>query len=135
MVVEQAGDCPACCWWLVEFWVHWYFWHWFGAPRELVEVLIFHEADDFYDCGLCVVDVATAIAAGFFPYFFDLAFCDDSRACFYEAVCGAGGACIFCDDHDDAPFFLLVEWMAFQPFPGGTRASPCPGKLFVHGRK
>ena len=31
--------------------------------------------------------------------------------------------------------FLLVEWMVFEPFPGGTRASPCPGKLFVQGRK
>ena len=104
MFVEQAGGCPACCLGLVELWVCGYFWRWLGAPGELVEVLIFHEACDFYDCCFCIVDGAAAIAAGFFPYFIDLALCDDSRAFFYEAVCGAGGACIFCDDHDDTPF-------------------------------
>ena len=119
MFVERAGGWPACCWWLVEFWVCWYFWHWFGAPRELVEVFIFHEADDFYDCGFCIVDGAAAIAAGFFPYFIDLALCDNSGAFLYMMML----------------LFLLVEWMAFQPFPGGTRASLCPGKLFVQGRK
>ena len=89
---------------LVELWVCGYFWRWLGTPGELIEVLIFHEAGDFYDCYFCVVDGVTAIAAGFFPYFIDLALCDNSGAFFYEAVSGAGGACIFCDDHDDAPF-------------------------------
>ena len=104
MVVERAGGYPACCWWLVEFWVCGYFWHWLGAPGELIEVFIFHEADDFYDCCFCVVDGTATIAAGFFPYLIDLALCDDSGAFFYEAVCGSGGTCIFCDDHDEAPF-------------------------------
>ena len=29
--------------------------------------------------------------------------------------------------------FLLVEWMAFQPFPGGTRASPCQANFLCKG--
>ena len=95
---------PACCLGLVELWVCGYFWQWFGTPGELIEILIFHEAGNFYYYYFCVVDVASAIGSGFFPYFIDLALCDNSGAFFYEAVCGARGACIFCDDHDDAPF-------------------------------
>ena len=63
---------------LVEFWVCGYFWCWFGAPGLLIEVAIFHKAGDFYDGGFCVVDGAAAIAASFFPYFFNLAFCNNS---------------------------------------------------------
>ena len=87
--VEQTGGWPACCCGLVEFWICGYFGRWLGAPRELIEILIFHETGDFYDCYFCVVDGAAAIGAGFFPYFIDLALCDDSGAFFYEAVCGA----------------------------------------------
>jgi len=103
-LLSGPGGYPACCCGLVEFWICGYFWRWVGAPRELIEILIFHEAGNFYYCYFCVVDGAAAIGAGFFPYFIDLAFCDNSGAFFYEAVCGARGACIFCDNHDDAPF-------------------------------
>jgi hypothetical protein len=104
VVVEQAGGYPACCCGLVEFWICGDFWRWFGAPGLLVEVAIFHKASDFYDGGFCAVDGTAAVGTGFFPYFIDLALCDNSGAFFYEAVRSAGGACIFCDNHDDAPF-------------------------------